>query len=153
MSLKDQITEEIKTAMKEKAKMRLETLRSIKKVLLEKEVSVRPSGQTELTPSQEIEALTQIAKQRRDAIEQYQKAGRTDLADLEAEELAIITTFLPQQLSEAEIARAIDAIIAQVGAISAKDMGKVMGPVMQQLQGQADGRKVQEMVKQRLAGA
>lgn len=152
MSFKDQITEEIKLAMKAKAKMRLETLRSIKKVLLEKEVSVRPAGQTELTPAQEVECLIQVAKQRRDAIEQYQKANRPDLAALEAEELAIIETFLPQQLSEAEIGQAIDAIITQVGATSAKDMGKVMGPIMQQLQGQADGRKVQEMVKARLGG-
>jgi uncharacterized protein len=152
MSLKDQITEEIKAAMKAKAKIRLETLRSIKKVLLEKEVSVRPAGQTELTPAQEIEALTQIAKQRRDAIEQYHKANRPDLADLEAEELAIIETFLPQQLSEAEIAQAIATLIVQVGATSAQDMGKVMGPLMQQLQGQADGRKVQAMVKAQLGG-
>jgi uncharacterized protein len=152
MSLKDQITEEIKAAMKAKAKIRLETLRSIKKVLLEKEVSVRPAGQTELTPAQEIEALTQVAKQRRDAIEQYHKANRPDLADLEAEELAIIETFLPQQLSEAEIAQAIATLIVQVGATSAQDMGKVMGPLMQQLQGQADGRKVQAMVKAQLGG-
>ena len=152
MSLKDEITEEIKTAMKAKAKIRLETLRSIKKVLLEKEVSVRPAGQTELTPAQEIEALTQVAKQRRDAIEQYYKANRPDLADLEAEELAIIETFLPQQLSDAEIAQAIASLITQVGATSIQDMGKVMGPLMQQLQGQADGRKVQAMVKAQLGG-
>ncbi len=152
MNLKEHITEEIKAAMKAKAKIRLETLRSIKKVLLEKEVSVRPAGQTELTTAQEIEALTQVAKQRRDAIEQYQKADRLDLAALEAEELAIIETFLPQQLSDAEIAQAIATLIAEVGATSPQDMGKVMGPIMQQLQGQADGRKVQAMVKAQLGG-
>jgi uncharacterized protein len=150
MSLKDLISEEIKTAMKAKDKIRLETVRSIKKVLLDKEVSVRPTGQTELTEAQEIEALSQIAKQRRDAIEQYQKVGRTDLADQEAQELVIIESFLPQQLTEAEIMAAIDATIAQVGATAIKDMGKVMGPVMAQLKGQADGRKVQEWVKARL---
>ena len=152
MSLKDEITEEIKAAMKAKAKLRLETLRSIKKVLLEKEVSVRPLGQTELTSAQELEALTQVAKQRRDAIAQYHKAARPDLADLEAQELVIIETFLPQQLSEAEIGQVIAATIAQVGATSAKDMGKVMGPIMQKLPGQVDGRKVQEMVKAQLGG-
>ncbi|GAP95933.1 GatB/YqeY domain-containing protein [Leptolyngbya sp. NIES-2104] len=152
MSLKDRITEEIKTAMKSQDKVRLETLRSIKKVLLEKEVSVRPSGQTELTEAQEIEALSQIAKQRRDSIEQYTNANRSDLADKEAEELAIIETFLPAQMSDEEVESAIAEIITQVGATSAKDMGKVMGPAMQQLKGKADGKKVQAIVKAKLGG-
>jgi uncharacterized protein len=151
MSLINQISEDLKTAMKAKDKQRLETLRSIKKVLLDKEVSVRPSGQTELTPAQEIEALSQIAKQRRDSIEQYTKAGRADLADLEAAELAIIETFLPQQLSEAEITQIIDDLIAQTGATTAKDRGKVLGPAMQQLKGRADGKKVQAIVNAKLA--
>lgn len=152
MSLKDQISEDIKTAMKAKDKLRLETLRSIKKVLLEKEVSVRPSGQTELTEAQELEVLVQLAKQRRDSIEQYQQVGRSDLAEQETQELAIIETFLPAQLSDEEVAQAIDAIIAQVGATSPKDMGKVMGPAMQQLKGKADGKKVQDLVKAKLGG-
>lgn len=150
MSLKDRISEEIKAAMKAQDKVRLETMRGIKKVLLEKEVSVRPSGQMELTEAQEIEALSQIAKQRRDSIEQYQKVGREDLATQEAQELQIIEEFLPKQLSDEEIAQVIDQIIAQVGATSAKDMGKVMGPAMQQLKGKADGKKVQEFVKAKL---
>lgn len=150
MSLKDRITEEIKTAMKAQDKLRLETLRSIKKVLLEKEVSVRPSGQTELTEEQEIEALSQIAKQRRDSIEQYTQANRSDLAQKESDELAIIETFLPAQMSDEEIEVAIAKIIADVGASSPKDMGKVMSPVMQQLKGKADGKKVQAIVKAKL---
>lgn len=150
MSLKDRITDEIKTAMKAQDKVRLETLRSIKKVLLEKEVSVRPSGQTELTEEQEIESLSQIAKQRRDSIEQYTNANRPDLAQQEAEELAIIETFLPAQMSDEEVENAIAKIIADVGASSPKDMGKVMGPVMQQLKGKADGKKVQAIVKAKL---
>jgi uncharacterized protein YqeY len=150
MSLKDRITDEIKTAMKAQDKLRLETLRSIKKVLLEKEVSVRPSGQTELTEEQEIESLSQIAKQRRDSIEQYTNANRSDLAQKEAEELAIIETFLPAQMSDEEVENAIAKIIADVGASSPKDMGKVMGPVMQQLKGKADGKKVQAIVKAKL---
>lgn len=150
MSLKDRITKEIKTAMKAQDKLRLETLRSIKKVLLEKEVSVRPSGQTELTEEQEIEALSQIAKQRRDSIEQYTQANRSDLAQKESDELAIIETFLPAQMSDEEIEAAIAKIIADVGASSPKDMGKVMSPVMQQLKGKADGKKVQAIVKAKL---
>ncbi len=150
MSLKDQITADIKTAMKNKDKVRLETVRSIKKVLLEKEVSVRPSGQDELTETQELEVLSQLAKQRRDSIAQYQQAGRDDLADAEAQELAIIEEYLPKQLSEEEIGAVIDEILAETGAQSPKDMGKVMGPAMQKLKGRADGKVVQEMVKQKL---
>ncbi|NJO76784.1 MAG: GatB/YqeY domain-containing protein [Leptolyngbyaceae cyanobacterium RM1_406_9] len=150
MSLKDRITEDIKTAMKAKDKTRLETVRSIKKVLLEKEVSVRPQGQTELNETQELEVLSQLAKQRRDSIEQYQQAGRTDLADQEAQELAIIEEYLPQQLSDEEVSQVIDEVISKTGASSARDMGKVMGPVMQQLKGRADGQKIQAMVKAKL---
>lgn len=147
MSLKDRISEDIKTAMKSKDKVRLETVRSIKKVLLEKEVSLRPQGQESLTESQEIEILAQQAKQRRESIEQYRQAGRDDLAEKEAQELAIIETYLPGQLSDEEIAAVVDEVIASVGATSAKDMGKVMGPVMQQLKGRAEGQKIQALVK------
>jgi uncharacterized protein len=150
MSLKDRISEDIKLAMKAKDKVRLETVRSIKKVLLEKEVSVRPSGQDSLTPEQELEVLTQQAKQRRDSIEQYRNGGRDDLADKEAQELAIIETYLPKQLSDEEIGTVVDEIIASVGATTVKDLGKVMGVAMQQLKGKADGKKIQAMVKSKL---
>ncbi|MBW4472839.1 MAG: GatB/YqeY domain-containing protein [Stenomitos rutilans HA7619-LM2] len=152
MSLKDRVSEEIKTAMKAKDKIRLETVRSIKKLILEKESSVRASGQEELTEAQEIELLVQLAKQRRDSITQYQQANRSDLADQEAQELAILEEYLPRQLSDEEIGAAIDQIMAQVGATSAKDMGKVMGSAMQQLKGKADGKKVQDLVKAKLGG-
>jgi uncharacterized protein len=150
MSLKDQISEDIKSAMKTKDKIRLETVRSIKKVLLEKEVSVRPSGQDTLSAEQEMEVLLQVAKQRRDAIEQYRQVGRQDLADQEAAELVIVEEYLPQQLSDDELEPLITEIISQVGATSAKDLGKVMGVAMQQLKGKADGKKIQELVKSRL---
>jgi uncharacterized protein len=152
MSLKDRIGEDIKAAMKAKDKIRLETVRSIKKIILEKESSVRPLGQEALTEAQEIELLVQLAKQRRDSIAQYQQANRADLADQEAQELAILEEYLPKQLSDDEIATVVDQIMAQVGATSAKDMGKVMGPAMQQLKGKADGKKVQDLVKARLGG-
>ncbi len=151
MSLKDRISEDIKSAMKAKDKIRLETVRSIKKVLLEKEVSLRPQGQERLTETQEIEVLSQQAKQRRDSIEQYRQAGRDDLADKEAQELAIIEEYLPGQLSEEEVGAVVDEVIAQTGATSVKDMGKVMGPVMQQLKGRADGQKIQAIVKEKLS--
>lgn len=151
MSLKDQIGEDIKAAMKAKDKVRLETVRSIKKLILEKESTLRAEGQQELTEAQELDLLTYLAKQRRDSVEQYRAAGREDLAEVEAQELGIIEEYLPQQLSDEEIAAEIDRIVAEVGASSPKEMGKVMGPVMQQLKGRADGKKVQEMVKSRLS--
>lgn len=152
MSLKDRITEDIKAAMKAKDKVRLETVRSIKKVILEKESTVRAKGQDALSDTEELEVLTQLAKQRKDAIEQYTQAGRADLAAGEAAELAIIEEYLPAQLSDAEIEAVIDALIAKTGASAPKDMGKVMGPAMKELKGRADGAKVQALVKAKLAG-
>ncbi|MBE7380809.1 MAG: GatB/YqeY domain-containing protein [Leptolyngbya sp. SIO1E4] len=152
MSLKDRISDEIKAAMKAKDKVRLETVRSIKKVIIEKESLLRASGQTELTETQELEVLTQLAKQRKDAIAQYTQAGREDLAEKEAAELTIIQAYLPAQLSDAEIEAIIDDLIAKTGAASPKDMGKVMGPAMKELKGRADGAKVQAVVKAKLAG-
>lgn len=151
MSLKDTISAEIKTAMKAKDKLRLETVRSLKKVILEKEVEARTQGRDTLTEDEELSVLTQQAKQRRDSITQYQQAGREDLAAKEAQELAIIETYLPQQLSDEEITEVIEQTIAKVGAASMKDMGKVMGPVMQQLKGRADGSKVQAITKAKLS--
>lgn len=151
MSLRERIDAEIKAAMKSKDKVRLETVRSIKKFILEKEVSVRPSGQDGLTEEQEMEILMQIAKQRRDSIEQYSKAGREELAAQEAAELAIVEEYLPQQMSDEEVSAVIDEVIASVGATSAKDMGKVMGAAMQQLKGKADGKKIQDAVKAKLS--
>src|SRR4028119_2218998 len=98
MSLKDRISEDIKTAMKAKDKVRLETVRSIKKVILEKEVSLRPQGQESLTESQETEVLVQQAKQRREALEMFRQAGRDDLVEQQVQELAIIEEYLPKQL-------------------------------------------------------
>lgn len=151
MSLKDRIGEDIKSAMKAKDKVRLETVRGIKKALIEKEVALRPSGQENLTETQEIELLSQQAKQRRESIEQYRQAGREDLAEKEAQELAIIETYLPKQLSEEELSSTLDNIIASVGAKSAKDLGRVMGVAVQQLKGKADGKKIQELVKSKLS--
>jgi len=152
MSLKDRISEDIKTAMKAKDKVRLETVRSIKKVILEKEVSVRPQGQESLTESQETEVLVQQAKQRREAIEMFRQAGRDDLVEQQVQELAIIEEYLPKQLSDEEVGAVVDEVMALVGASSIKDMGKVMDPVMQQLKGKADGQKIQAIVKAKLGG-
>lgn len=151
MSLIDRIGEDIKTAMKAKDKVRLETVRGIKKLLLEKVVEARAQGNGDLSPEAELAALAYLAKQRRDSIAQYTDAGRLDLAEQEQQELAILEEYLPAQLSEAAVTATVDRIIAEVGATSPKEMGKVMGPAMQALQGQADGKLVQAIVKQRLA--
>ncbi|MGB7712798.1 MAG: GatB/YqeY domain-containing protein [Microcoleus sp.] len=151
MSLRERIDAEIKAAMKSKDKVRLETVRSIKKFILEKEVSLRPSGQETLTEAQEMEILVQIAKQRRDSIEQYHKGGREDLVAQEAAELAIVEEYLPRQMSDEEVSAVIDEVIASLGATSAKDLGKVMGAAMQQLKGKADGKKIQDAVKAKLS--
>ncbi|MEM8505486.1 MAG: GatB/YqeY domain-containing protein [Cyanobacteria bacterium P01_D01_bin.1] len=152
MSLKDRISEEIKTAMKAKDKLRLETVRGIKKVILEKESEIRAKGREELSEEEELAVVMQLAKQRRDSIKQFTDAGREELADKEAKELEILEEYLPAQLSDAEIEAAVDEAIAQTGATGPRDMGKVMGPVMQKLKGQADGGKVQAIVKSKLAG-
>lgn len=151
MSLKERIGEDIILAMKAKDKIRLETVRGIKKAILEKEIAVRPQGQDSLTEEQEIELLAQLAKQRRDSIEQFQAAGREDLVDKESQELAILETYLPEQISDAELESTLDEIITSVGATTAKDLGKVMGIAMKQLKGKADGKKIQTLVKSKLS--
>lgn len=151
MSLKERIGEDIKSAMKARDKIRLETVRGIKKVILEKEVALRPQGQDSLTEEQEIELLAQLAKQRRDSIEQFSNAGRNDLADKEQQELAILETYLPEQIDDRELESIVDEIITSVGATSPKDLGKVMGVAMKQLKGKADGKKIQALVKSKLS--
>lgn len=151
MSLKDRIGEDIKAAMKARDKIRLETVRGIKKAILEKEVALRPKGQDSLTEEQEIELLAQQAKQRRDSIEQFSNAGRDDLAEKEKLELTILESYLPEQVSDQELDSIVSQIITDVGATSAKDLGKVMGAAMKQLKGKADGKKIQALVKEKLS--
>ena len=151
MTLKEQIAEDIKSAMKAKDKIRLETVRSIKKVIIEKEVELRGKGKDALTPEDEIQLLVQQAKQRKDSIEQFLKAGREDLAEREQAELKVIETYLPEQMSDEEVEKIIVEVITKVGATTAKDFGKVMGLAMKQLKGKADGKKIQEIVKSKLS--
>lgn len=151
MSLKERIDQDLKEAMKSGDKNRLNTIRSIRAALLEKEVSIRVGGKAELSDEQELEVVMNLAKKRKDSIQQYQDADRKDLAEIEQAELAVITTYLPAQMPDEEIEAAVRDIIAQVGATSMKDMGKVMGAAMKKLKGKADGGKVQEMVKSALS--
>jgi hypothetical protein len=149
MALKETISEHLKNAMKAGDKTRLETLRTLRAVLMEKEIELRGSGK-QMTPDDEVAVLTSAAKKRRESIEQFHAAGRMELVEQETAELKIIQEYLPKQLDEKEILTVIEEVVAAVGATGASDFGKVMPQVMKQLKGKADGRLIQELVKRRL---
>ena len=149
MGLKQQIDNDIKTAMLAKNKEELMALRSIKSLILlaetEKGVSAEISSETE------NKLLMKAAKQRKESAEIFSKEGRTDLASKELLELDVISRYLPKQLSEAEISVEVKKIIEQVGAKGPQDMGKVMGTATRQLAGKADGKLISDIVKKLLA--
>jgi uncharacterized protein YqeY len=144
MKLTDKISEDLKISMKSGDKIRLETIRTIRAALLEKQVEKRPG---EMAPEDEIGVLISSAKKRKESIEIFRNAGRNDLADQEKKELDIINEYLPKPLSSEEIDKFIKKVIAEVGATSIKDFGKVMPTVMKELKGRADGKLIQEQVK------
>ncbi len=150
MSIKDTISDHIKTAMLKRDTLRLETLRMVKAKLLEKEVEKRttPEGMTE---EDEMQVLLSSAKMRKESIEEFDKAGRKDLADKERKELEIIQEYLPRQLSREEVVKFVDELAAKLGVRDQKEFGKLMGAAMKDLRGKADGRIVQEIVKAKLS--
>jgi uncharacterized protein YqeY len=152
MSLKAKIAEEMKSAMKSGQSRRLETLRSLKAAMLEKEISLR-GGPTGMTAEDELGVVMSAAKRRKESIEMFAQGGRQDLVDQETEELGIIQEYLPQQLGRPEIEAVVRDVIAQTGAKSPADFGKVMPATMKQLKGKADGKVIQDIVKELLAGA
>jgi uncharacterized protein YqeY len=148
MSLETRITEDMKTAMRNKDKVALETIRAIKSALL---LAKTETGAKEtLTEDDEIKLLSRLKKQRLDSIAIYREQNRTELAEEEEAQLAIIETYLPKQLSEAAITEKVKAIIAQTGAEGMKDMGKVMGMANKEMAGMADGKTISGIVKQLL---
>jgi uncharacterized protein len=149
MALTETINEQLKTAMKAGDKIRLETLRSLRALILEFEKS--GVGRA-MNADDEQKLLLSAAKKRKDAIEQFRAVGRAEAVAKEETELAIIQEFLPQQMTEAEVEAALQSIIEQVGAKDAKDVGKVMGAAMKELRGKADGTVVQTVAK-KLLGA
>ncbi len=149
MSLTVTINEQMKGAMKSGDKIRLETLRSLRALILEFEKS--GTGRN-MNAEDEQKILLSAAKKRKDAIEQFRAVGREEAAAKEEAELAIIQEFLPQQMTESEIETAVRTIIEQVGAKDAKEVGKVMGVAMKELRGKADGTMVQVIAK-KLLGA
>lgn len=149
MNLFDTISEDIKAAMKARDKVRLATLRNIKKVFLEAKTA--PGANDELSDADALKILQKLAKQGRETARTYTEANRPDLAAEGTAQAEIIESYLPRQLGEEEIAVVVRDIIAQTGATSMKDMGRVMGLATKQLAGQADGRAVSAVVKQLLA--
>ena len=149
MNLRQQIAADLTKAMKAGQKIRLETLRTLRAALMEKEIEKRGSGK-EMSPEDELAVLSTAAKKRRESIDQFRQGGRMDLVEQEEQELAIITEYLPKQLSTEEIQAVIKTTIDATGASSPSDFGKVMPLVMKAVKGKADGRTVQEMVKKAL---
>ena len=148
MSLEQSLSGDIVRAMKAKEPTRLGALRMLKTALTNKSIE---KGRA-LEPAEELQVVSMLVKQRRDSIDQFTKGGRKDLADKEQAEIVVLETYLPPSASDEDIANAVDAAVAETGATSAKDMGKVMKAAMAGLAGKtADGKKVSEAVKARLS--
>lgn len=148
MNLKERINNDLKEAMKSGDKVRLNTVRSIRALILEFEKS---GANKELTPEDEIKLLTGAAKKRKDSIEQFRNAGRMDLVENEEAELKVLEEYLPKQLSEDEIKTEVKKIMAEVGAKGKEDFSKVMPAAMKTLKGKADGNLVRKIVESLLS--
>jgi len=150
MNLEQQVMAEMKEAMKSKNEATLRALRAIKAEIIK--AKTEPGAGGEISGEKEISLLQKMVKQRRDSLEIYQQQQRADLAQKEQEEIAVIEKFLPKQLSPEELKEALRGIIAETGASSPADMGKVMGVATKKLAGRADGKSISAMVKELLAG-
>ncbi len=147
MSLKEQLNEAMKTAMKAKDSLRLNAIRLIRTAIKNREIDER----RELEDQEVIGVLSTLVKQRKESAQVYREGGRPELAEKEEQELAIVQEFLPAQLGEVELRAIIEAAVNETGAASMKDMGKVMKVVTAKTLGRADGRMVSELVKSRLS--
>ena len=149
MNFQDQLNSKLKSAMREKNKVALESLRAIKSAIL---LLQTQSGAKETPDDNEITKLLQkLVKQRKESALIYREQGRVDLAEPEEAQIAIISQFLPEQLSPEEVEKVIDELIQSVGATTMKDMGKVMGMANKKMAGKADGKLIAEIVKKRLS--
>lgn len=149
MSLTDQINTDIKNAMKAREKDKLAALRAIKSALLLE--ATREGGDGSVSDEAGVKIVQKLYKQRRDAAKIYTEQGREDLAEEENFQADVIEAYLPEQMSEEEIRKVVQEVIAQVGANGPQDMGKVMGPAMGKLKGKADGSLISQVVKSELA--
>lgn len=146
MNIQDRLNEDLKTAMKAKEKVKVETIRMVRAQLKDFQIA---KGD-ELSEEDEVSVLTSAAKKRKEALDLYKKSDRQDLIEKEKQELEIISAYLPAQLSKEEIEKIVVRIVEEVGASSPQDMGKVMGASMKELKGKADGKIVQEIVREKL---
>ena len=149
MALFDQISEDIKKAMLARDKVKLEALRGVKKEFIEAKTAKNADG--ELTDDTALKILQKMVKQRKESAAIFTEQNRPELAENELAEAAVIEAYLPKQMSDEELTAAVKAIIAEVGATSAKEMGKVMGVASKKLAGKAEGRAISEKVKSLLA--
>ena len=147
MSLKAQITEDMKTAMRAKDSARLGAIRLLLAAIKQREVDER----IELTDTDVLTAIEKMLKQRRDSISAYESANRDDLADIEKFEVSVLQTYLPQQLTDAEVAEILEQVVADAGAVGIKDMSKVMAAIKPLVAGKADMGKISGLIKARLA--
>lgn len=145
----EQVSTDIKEAMKARDKVRLETLRNIKKVFLEAKTA--PGADDNLSDANAMKILQKLAKQGKESAETYAKQNRQDLADAELAQVAVIEEYLPKPFSPEEVEEAVKTIISQLGATSMNDMGRVMGVATKQLAGKADGGAISQAVKKALA--
>ncbi len=149
-SLSDRITASMKTAMRERNKVALNTLRALKSAITNAAIDKAGAG-TELPENELINIIRKQIKQRQDSIEQFEKAGRAELAENEKEEITILTCYLPTPLTDEEIVAAVEAAVAETGAESKKDMGQVMKLLQEKTGGRADGKKLSQEVMKRLS--
>jgi len=150
--LREQFSEALKQAMRDKEQLAVSTVRLILARLKERDIEARPKGNTEGIADPDIQSMMQqMIKQRRESIELYEKGNRQELADAEKAEVAVIERFLPQQMSDDEATLAIDAIATEIGASSVKDMGRVMAALKERHAGQLDMSKASALVKARLS--
>ncbi|MBS1271497.1 MAG: putative protein YqeY [Candidatus Marinimicrobia bacterium] len=147
MALLEQLNEDLKTAMKSKEKITLETIRSLKSMLRDKEIEKKD----ELSEDEQIKVLSSAAKRRHESIESYEEGGRQELADQEKAELQVIEKYLPEQMGEDDIRDLVEQIIEETGAETMQDMGRVMGKIMPKVRGKADGSQVQQIVQETLS--
>lgn len=149
--LQEKLAEDLKSAMRSKDSVRLRTIRALRAALMEKEIELRSGGSASLNEDQELAVLQKQAKQRRDAMQQYEDAGREDLRKKEEEELAVLEEYLPRQMTDEEVREVVQQVIDETGAASKGDMGKVMGASMSRLRGRAEGRTVQRIAVELLS--
>lgn len=147
-SIMERVTDEMKSAMKARDKVRLRTLRGLRSSLMNKTIDKRQGDDAELDDAEQLAVVRKEVKQRKDSIEQFKDAGRDDLVEKEEEELEVLNEFMPEPMSEENLRAILQEIIDDVGATDMSGMGSVMGRAMDRLRGKVDGSRVQQIVKE-----